>query len=228
MNEQVEKNDIVESFADTMINTSQDTILDLSELGVDAMLEEGIVKEVPLIKVGYSLMKTTLAIRDRHNIKKFIKFINEFNSGNIEQNKYDNFKKKIEKKDEELYKNLEYLLLIIDRYAEEEKMKILSKFFIAYINEQISYYEFKDFSVILERFLLSDMTSLSLIYECDREFDASKDLNGCISRLMSLGLIYQISLLKRKGSLGFDLDIPDNDISITEFGRNFYRFGFLE
>ena len=68
--ENYEVDNIVESTASTIVNYNLDTAIDFSEIGLDSLLDESILKEVPLIKTAYSIAKTGFAIREKHMLKK--------------------------------------------------------------------------------------------------------------------------------------------------------------
>lgn len=219
---------IIKSIGATILECNSDLFTDIGEIGVDFAFDESPLIELPFVKTVFSFAKTGLAIRERHMINKTLKFINGLNSNNIGSKEYENYKKKIENNDKDLYQELEHIVLILDRIIENEKADILANLYSAYVNKKISWGEFKNFSLVLDNFLLYDRVSLSLLYERPRQLKDTEDSIGTTSRLISLGLAYKISLYRRDvmtESISFVL--PQNDVAITEFGKKFYECGFV-
>ena len=213
---------IIKSIGATILECNSDLFTDIGEIGVDFAFDESPLIELPFVKTVFSFAKTGLAIRERHMINKTLKFIN------IRSKEYENYKKKIENNDKDLYQELEHIVLILDRIIENEKADILANLYSAYVNKKISWGEFKNFSLVLDNFLLYDRVSLSLLYERPRQLKDTEDSIGTTSRLISLGLAYKISLYRRDvmtESISFVL--PQNDVAITEFGKKFYECGFV-
>lgn len=201
--------------------------IDISELAIDELFEDSPLKELPFVKIVYSIAKTGLAIRDRHMLKKTLKFIQKVDANNVDSNEYLKYKEKIKNRDKETFRELENVIIILDKVVEDEKALILANLYSAYINKKISYLEFKNLAVVLDNFLLFDTTNLELLYEADRQLKNMQDSYGPSNRLIALGMAYNISGYNREldGSISFD--VPDNDVAITEFGRKFYKYGFL-
>ena len=68
---------IVETTARTIANYNLDVALDLTEIGIDSLLDESFLKELPLAKTIYGFTKTGLAIREKHLLKKTLVFIKQ-------------------------------------------------------------------------------------------------------------------------------------------------------
>ena len=52
-----ESDSLIDSFEKSIINNSLDSVMDLTELGIDLLFEDGIIKEIPIIKTVYALGK---------------------------------------------------------------------------------------------------------------------------------------------------------------------------
>ena len=88
-------NDIVPEFNDSLVIDSSDIIGDYLELGIDSILENDSLKEIPIIKTFLSIGKITKNIRERNLIKNLVIFLNELNSGNIDKEKLNKHKEKL-------------------------------------------------------------------------------------------------------------------------------------
>ena len=80
-------NEIVPEFNDSLVIDSSDIVGDYLELGIDSILENDSLKEIPIIKTFISVGKITKSIRERNLIKNLAIFINELNSGKINKEK---------------------------------------------------------------------------------------------------------------------------------------------
>jgi len=78
--------DLVPSLRDSLYNNSiKDLSVDITEIGVDVAINEGILSEVPIVKTVVAIGKTGLAIRERNLMKQTIAFINGVNEGTISE-----------------------------------------------------------------------------------------------------------------------------------------------
>ena len=62
-------------------------------------------------------------------LKKTLVFINQLNNNGLSNEKYIEYKEKLKNKDEFAFKELEYALIIIDRYVELNKNIILANLY---------------------------------------------------------------------------------------------------
>lgn len=225
----LENKDIADSIGKTILECNSDVLMDIAELSIDEILADSVLKEIPFIKTVYSLVKTGLAIRDKHMAKKTLIFIQKLLTNDIEEKAYEEYREKLNNKDPETYKQLEYITIILDKLIETEKSKVFANLYTAFVNKKITTSEFQNLSTVLNNFLLFDLTNLKLLYEQDRKLENMEDKYGSANRLISQGLAYQLSGFSRSplsGNISFNP--PQNDISLTEFGRMFYKYGFLE
>ena len=75
---------IVPAFETTLFDpTLSDACIDMAELGIDSLLDEGVFKSIPIVSVLVGLGKAAQNIHDRNLLKQTIKFINTFNEKSI-------------------------------------------------------------------------------------------------------------------------------------------------
>ncbi|MBR1432886.1 hypothetical protein [Ruminococcus sp.] len=181
------ENSIVESFSASIVNNAVDMGSELAEVGLDSILEDGTLKDIPFISTAISVYKIGTTIKESHYIKKLARFIDAFNKGIDDADMRERIKSRFleEKKGK---KELEYILLIIDRFIEEEKAVMLGKLYLSYLNRQINWEEFTLFSEMVDRFLPNDYLSLQsdYIFKTHRGVGSEPFL-----RLEGLGLIIE-------------------------------------
>lgn len=151
-----EQNNIQEAFDTTLKDTNlQDVAIDFSEITIDSLLKDDLLKEIPIIKTLVSFAKLGVNIRDRLFLKKIISFMIELkdkspNERSIMINKIDDSR-------EYRVKVGEKLLYIIDSCHDYENSELVSHLFKAFLEEKISYDEFLKTSNSIERIFIYDL-----------------------------------------------------------------------
>lgn len=219
------RGNIIQSVADTIINYNLDTAIDISELGIDSLLDESLLKEIPIIKTVYGLTKTGFAIREKHMLKKTLTFINQLNSDGLSSKEYNDYKEKLKNKDKSLFKELEYVLIIIDRYVELNKNAILANLYFNYIDKKINWSQFQELSIILDNIFIEDLDELEIIYQ-KREITMN-DINNKVKfrRLKTQNLVEDIETMLRMPDGGIRHFFDENDYQITNLGDILYKYG---
>lgn len=216
---------IVESTANTIVNYNLDIAIDFSEIGLDSLLDESILKEVPLIKAAYSIAKTGFAIREKHMLMKTLIFIDQLNKNGVSNENYIEYKKKLKEKDKFLMKELEHVLIIVDRYVELNKNKILANLYFNYIDKQIDWEQFQELSIIVDNIFLSDLPELENIFM--KKAITMNDINNKISfrRLKTQNLIEDIESMRRRSNGSIGMYFNENDYKITLLGELLFKYG---
>ena len=68
-------NEIVPEFNNSLVIDSSDIVGDYLELGIDSILENENLKEIPIVKTFLSVGRITKNIRERNLIKNLIKYL---------------------------------------------------------------------------------------------------------------------------------------------------------
>ena len=157
-------NDIVPEFNDSLVINSSDIIGDYLELGIDSILENDSLKEIPIVKTFLSIGKITKNIRERNLIKNLVIFLNELNSGNIDKEKLNKHKEELRQNHKKAEKELGRVLIILEQTIDNIKSSILGKLYKAYVNQEIDWNLFVEFSEITNRLYINDLNILLLIF----------------------------------------------------------------
>ncbi len=179
-------NEVVPKFQDSLFTGLSNVIPDIAELGIDSILNEGILKDIPVVSVLLGVKNTAQSLHDRNLLRQTLAFIDEFNKGNIDEEKKQKYKKKIEDNPKKAEAELGRVLIILNQTIELDKSKILASIFRAYVNEKIDWKIFCEFSEITRLFFVSDFYDLKCIYYHDSEV---VELSYGIDRLAALGLV---------------------------------------
>lgn len=148
-------NNIPDFQNDSVLENFSDVLEELSEVELDRLLNNEIVKDIPVISTAVNICKAVNGIRERAYIKKLARFIQAVNNGIATNKQIDYFKAKVtdkKKRDNEIG----YLLIIIDRFLDEHKSEMLAKIYLAYIDKSITWKELTVMAEIIDRFLPGD------------------------------------------------------------------------
>jgi hypothetical protein len=182
-------NDLTLSFNDSLLLNTSDILKDYAELGIDSVLDAGVLKDIPIISTIFGVSKVINSVHERNLIKNLLLFLNELNSGNIDKEKLTNYKARLNSNKKEAEKELGRVLIILNQIIDNDKSIMLGKIFKAYVNEKIDWNQFCEFSEIVNRLFLQDVDALKQIY-----YGRLKETSGMgdmyrIERLNSLGII---------------------------------------
>lgn len=186
-------NELVPEFNASLLIDSSDIIGDYLELGIDSILDNESLKEIPIIKTFIGVGKITKSIRERNLMKNLAIFINELNSGKIDKEKLSKHKVELRQNPRKAEKELGRILIILEQTIDNIKSSILGKLYKAYINQEIDWDGFIEFSEITNRLFMFDINILKVMWS--KEYNAyieQKDDNFRIERMYSLGIIGNI------------------------------------
>ncbi len=180
---------IVPAFETTLFDpTLSDACADMAEMGIDSLLDEGIFKSIPVVSLLVGVGKTAQNIHDRNLLKQTIKFINTFNEKTISPAKIEKYRKKIKDKPQFAEEELGRVIILLNSNVEIKKSELLAKFYRSYINDEIDWSTFCEFSDITSRLFISDLQLLYEIY-----YGNISDTSQCpvykADRLIALGLL---------------------------------------
>lgn len=122
-------NEIVPEFNNSLVIDSSDIVGDYLELGIDSILENENLKEIPIVKTFLSVGRITKNIRERNLIKNLIIFLNELNSGNVDKEKLQNHKQQLNQNPKKAEKELGRILIILEQTIDNIKSSILGKLY---------------------------------------------------------------------------------------------------
>lgn len=216
-------NKLVPALKDTLFSPTYEIAAEYAEIGIDALLDNEVLKEIPVVGTLSSLCKIGYNLHERNLIKQTLAFITEFNSSSISQEKLDEHREKLEENPKEAEKELSRVLIILGKQVEQIQSQVLGSFYAAYIKGAISWEEFCELSEANRRMFISDYQILFEAAINDGLKIQNRELYQ-VDRLISLGL------LQNNNRLGGNVRIKiignpeeQNDIIVTSFGKTFYH-----
>lgn len=183
------------------------------EKGIDSFFDDNeILKEIPVVKTVYAVIKTQKSLSEAHYMKKLINFCYHMEDiPSMERIKYVN--KAIS--DDENFG--EKLLLTLEKIDDLDKTHMLVKLFRAYGNRDgIDYHTFRRLCLALEKTYVQDLYYLRDCAESkDEYFSGEQMINLSNSGLTAMTII------------GGDL-LNDNIFQILPLGETFYECVFTD
>lgn len=179
---------LIGDFRDSIFSNGIDITADYFELGIDPNMEDGILKDIPIVKTIVSGINITKNIIDWNLLRQTIAFINELNNGTIDEKKLNDYKEKINMNPKKCEKELGRVLIYLNSFIDTEKTQMLARLFKTYICQKISWNEFCEFSEIINRMFITDIELLKHIRNVDK-IKGNEGDNFRIQRLSSQGII---------------------------------------
>jgi len=192
---------IIPAFETTLFDsTLSDACVDMAEMGIDSLLDDGVFKGIPVVSLLIGVGKTAQNIHDRNLLKQTIKFINTFNEKSISSAKIEKYRQKIKDNPQFAEEELGRVIILLNSNVELKKSELLAKFYRSYVNEEIDWSLFCELSDITSRLFISD---LQLLYAVHR--GQISDTSQCpvykADRLIALGLLDSAMKSMRIGSV---------------------------
>ena len=215
---------IIPSFRDSLFSKNTDILIDISEYTIDNLIKSSdTLTDFPIIKTIASVLKGAYNIYDRNLLKNTLVFIQELNSGTIDEEKYIAYKTTLEHNPNKCEKELGRVILILNNIIDVSKSKMLSRLFKAYINKVLTWEEFCEYSEIVNRIFLEDIALLKKINDGEVTFIDEDDKEKYrIHRLNSIGVI-EISIDKMTVAIINGSMKPKQLLTISDVGNKFLK-----
>ena len=198
------------------------TVSDLLEVGLDSIMDDGLLKDIPVLSTAVSLYRIGRSLYERHYVKKLASFVYALNHDVIDEEKREYYRRKITDDTESRSKELEFILVLIERYIHSNKAELLAVFYLSYLDGNISWLDFTKSAEIIDRLLPGDMEVLREGAKQEINDDLVSD---SLLRMEGLGLFVSHSRGVTITEIGEDgIDFPDTKFKsyeLTAFGKIF-------
>jgi hypothetical protein len=198
-------------FKRNLFNQVIDIAPDMLEGPLDNLLDNELLKEIPIVKTFINTANIALAYKEKSFLKKTLKFITTFNNGDISEDSFLEFQEMFITNPNFADNVLENILLFLDRITEEEKASFLAQLFLAYLNGNITWEEFIHLSICLEKLHPKVYGFLKRIAKTD-SFSITKRYPLHESLLTSAGIG------NRHGT----------KFEVNEFGQKLFKYGLSD
>ena len=179
---------IVPAFKNSLFEKLDDIGMEIAEVGIDSILDEGLLKEIPIVSTFRGIIKIGYNLHDRHLLKQSLAFIQSFNNKTISEEKLSKYKEKISSDPKKAEEELERVLLVLSSLIEGKSSSLLGIIFAAYIEGKIDWEKFCELAEVVRRLFICD---LHIIYDINDGIitDTTQCPNYQADRLISLGLL---------------------------------------
>lgn len=194
----------------------------IADTAIDLLKDEDAVRSIPFVSIVASVYHIRRTIREKHHLEKLNEFIKEIENGTIDETKRQKYLIQWHADKSKREKELEYLIVVIDRYLHKDMARMIAKVYLAYLEGRITWEEVLRYSVVIDRLLPGDYEALK---HGNRENVDIRDTEDSVLRLVGLGLMVSHGKDMQMPVAG-TLSIPiqsQSDYEITEFGNVFLK-----
>ncbi len=200
------ENSLVESIKSDKIGSLSADALDL---GMKAVLDNGVLEQIPFFGLMVKAYSATTHIRDSLFAKKIYDFL--LNINELDSESRAKAIDKIANKKEGVIKAGEAIISLIDKTDDIKKPELIGKLFVAFGKDEISCDQFLRASNIINNIYLDDLLRLKDMYKLNQYDDKIK------STYASVGLMQMTIAKPQKISSGY---------SMKEIGSAVFDSGF--
>lgn len=183
--------DIIKEFKKTIFDNKLDGSIDCMDIALNKMVEDEVLQMIPIVKKCYQITKTAFSIREMFFCKKMLIFASNLQNGKLSVQQLNRHRDKLEKNPKQMYKELEYILVVIDALLDYDKVQYYANLYAALINcnEAFDWYDFKFMVDILNRLSVYDLNAFRNLY--NKKGYKNNDIydNLAMKRLSSMGLV---------------------------------------
>lgn len=223
----MENSNLPIALCDSISSEAGSAIADILEVGLDSIFEDSLLKEVPLLSTATSLYKIGHSIKERHYIKKLAQFIQSLNEGMVEDAQVKVFRDRILHDQKKSEKELEYILILVDRYISHGKSTIIAKLYLSYLESKLNWEEFSMYSEVTDQLFIND---LDFLRKEGNQIIAEVSSDAAL-RLTSMGLLFEVhedpefSINEEDGNLHYETKAKNNQkiFSRTTFGTKYIK-----
>ncbi|MEZ5057436.1 MAG: hypothetical protein R2879_10430 [Saprospiraceae bacterium] len=157
----MKKNIFVKSFSETLTQTDlKGLAIDYSEIGLDSMIEDGVLSEIPVIKTIVAIGNTSIKISNYFFIKKIASFLSDLDRYSPEER--NELISQIDNDPKTKIKVGEKILYLLEKAEDHLDAKLISMLFCAFLSKEIRYEEFLKGSRIIISISYEDLSEFLL------------------------------------------------------------------
>lgn len=151
--------DLVLSLRESILMPMTDPIMDVGEVLIDSVFEEGILKNIPIIGTIAGITKAGVSLRERNLAKNAYAFIMGLRKNLLDEKEKEKYRNRME--DPKIAeKELGYVLVLLDKEAQVNKAELYGKAYGLFINENILWDKFVELTEAISRMFMIDFRRL--------------------------------------------------------------------
>lgn len=214
------ENQLIEPMINHLTGNGIDLAQDYTEIALDSFLNYGLLKDVPLVGTAFKLGQSVLTLRNLIMARNYYIFISELRKNKKIDEELQEHLRELGKDPKKLRKEIEMLLIYIERYQEEEKAQYMANIYCAYLNHTVSGINWDTtvvFLELLDRVLLRDIHDFERVFAGETSSQVFNDHSGLL-RLSALGLLQYFN--GKEEPYGYN---KNGLAKVTCQGKVFYR-----
>ena len=213
-----EKRDLIPSLRNTIVSPMADSMADIGEIMIDSIFEDGLLKDIPIIRTIASFAKIGVSLRERNLAKNTYAFIYGLRKQRIPQDKIEKYRKRMDDP-KQAEKELGYALILLDKETQIKKAELYGKAYGAFINENISWNQFVELTEAISRMFMADFDPLKRVAlgPPSQVGVREEEIYG-FQRLKGLGLIAEENV-----SIKETMFVITSRFYLTTFGRKLWN-----
>lgn len=181
--------DLSSALEQSITEESKNVASMIVQLGIDAIVKDGALQGIPIVATVASIFKIGHSITELHYLKKLAQFVFTLNFDVEDEEQRQYYISKLQSNKEQANKEVEYILVLLDRYIQYSKADMLAKLYLAYLRKEISWDAFSVFSEVIDRLLPGDYEVLKKL--CGKQ-PIQNGINGeAFLRLSAIGMVYE-------------------------------------
>lgn len=149
-----------------------ESAMENAEVVMDSMLEDGLLKDLPVVGTFFKVTKGIQDIRDRAAFARVQAFVTAFSS--VKHDTWTKWRKKVSEEPEETRKVGETLFLVVERLDSLEKAEILGLLFLAYLDAKISSEDLRRLTLAVNLAFADDLLRFA---EVEKLEDPNRSMN---------------------------------------------------
>ena len=201
-----------------IFNPTLDLSIDYSEIFLDDLINNDVLKEIPIVKSIVGIIKSGISINQFWFAKKLLIFIQDFNNHIIDFDKIKQFREKIETDKNFGKKIAEKLMIFIDRNIEINQTKIICNLFKAFINENISFEQLNHILIALDNL---NPKAFAFFFDLEKiDFTINEDNHDRIGVRN-----FEMEALVFNSGFGIETSSWFSGLELTEDGKNLFEYG---
>lgn len=204
------KNELTEGLKKSLKEETIASIAPILDGGIACLTDIAILSKIPFISTVNNFYHLGKSIKDYYDYKKLYKFIESVNTNNLTEEEIEQHISNFNDSEKEL----EYIVIMLDRQSEVDQSDLLGKLYVSYIRGRINWIEFRQYANVIDRLLPGDIEKLyEFHFKEPIELD-TKVIESSILRLQGLGLI--ISYLD-------DNEVIDENVIFATSNEAYYK-----
>lgn len=194
-------------------------VQEVGEITLDSFLNDGLLKEIPILGTLIKFRKIGVGIRDIMFAKKLFVFLHSISDTTAEQR--EKFVTELESNSSKLQKVGETIVFYLDQYDHVEKAEILGKLATARMQQRIDYSTFERLAAIVNRAYMPDLRDLVRIHRNEQVDDDILDNLASVGLMTSglpLSAISQIVTTSEDEATSLERKINKLGVLLIEIG----------